>query len=195
MLTIIFKWIFDRNKWTVVNNHPEETEHCVMIGAPHTSNWDFVYAIAAFQYLKIPFRFTIKKEWMKFPFGGIMRSFGAIGIDRTPKNPGAKRKSTVEGMVDLLNQNERLAIVVTPEGTRKAVKRLRTGFYYVAVEAKVPIALGFMDYSRKMAGIEKILHPSGDIEKDFTIIADYYKTIGARYPEGNSMAQPDFKAG
>lgn len=192
MLKIIFKWIFDKNKWSVVNNFPEETQHCVMVGAPHTSNWDFVYAIAAFQYLKIPFRFTIKKEWMKFPFGGIMRSLGAIGIDRTPKNPGEKRKSTVEGMIDLLNQHERLAIVVTPEGTRKPVKRLRTGFYYVALEAKVPIALGFMDYNRKMAGIEKILHPSGDIEKDFTIIADYYKTIGARYPEGNSMAQEGF---
>ncbi len=193
MLRFVFKLIFDSNKWQVVNNHPEETQHCVMIGAPHTSNWDFVYAIAAFEYLKIPFRFTIKKEWMKFPFGGIMRSLGAIGIDRTPKNPGEKRKSTVEAMVDLMNAHKRLAIVVTPEGTRKPVKKLKTGFYYVALNAKVPIALGFMDYKRKVAGIEKIIHPSGDIQADFAIIRDYYKTVSARYPEQNSMAQPDFE--
>jgi 1-acyl-sn-glycerol-3-phosphate acyltransferase len=98
---------------------PEIGKQSVFLAAPHTSNWDFVYTIACFEYLKIPVRFTIKKEWLKWPFKKLMYSFGAIAIDRSPKVPGEERLSTVQAMVNLYKEHENLAITVTPEGTQR----------------------------------------------------------------------------
>lgn len=171
-----------------------ECQHCVMIGAPHTSNWDFVYCMVAFEIMNIPLRFTIKKEWMRFPFSVFVKPFGAIAIDRSPKEAGGEKLSMVDAMVELLEKTPRMAMVVTPEGTRKPVKKLRTGFYHVAVKAEVPIALGYMDYAKRVAGVGKIIYPSGDIHADMAIITEFYKNVTPRFPESNSFAQPGFNA-
>lgn len=193
MLRLIFRWIFRKNGWQVENPYLDECQHCVMVGAPHTSNWDFVYTIVAFEVMRIPLRFTIKKEWMRFPLSVFVRPFGAVAIDRDPKEPGQEKKSMVDAMSDLLIANKTMAMVVTPEGTRKPVKKLKTGFYHVALKAGVPIALGFLDYKRRVAGVGKIIHPTGDMCADLQIIADYYKTITPKFPELNSFTHPDFQ--
>ncbi len=193
MLRLIFRWLFRKNGWKVVNPFMQECQHCVMIGAPHTSNWDFPYAIAAFEIMGIPLRFTIKKEWLKFPLSIAIKPLGAVAIDRSNKGKGLAKRSMVDAMTDLLKNSPNMAMLVTPEGTRKPVKRLKTGFYHVALNAGVPIALGYMDYAKKEAGVGKMVYPSGDMHADMTIIVDYYKTITPRYPELNSFLQPDFQ--
>jgi 1-acyl-sn-glycerol-3-phosphate acyltransferase len=87
----------------------------------------------------------------------------------------AKHNSLVDFTIDLFNRSEQLIVGLTPEGTRKKVDKWKLGFYHIAVGAKLPIILSFMDYTRKEAGVGKILYPSGDLLKDLQIIEDFYK--------------------
>ncbi len=166
---------------------PADISKCVMIAAPHTSNWDLVYALAAYDMMGIPMRFTLKDQLMKFPFNLIFSPVGAIAIDRSPKVAGGERKSMVEAMTDLFNQNEHLNIMVTPEGTRSRREKWKTGFYYVAVNAKVPIGLGYLDYENKVAGVGGMVYPSGDIKKDMKEIVNFYRNIKGKHPEKFSI--------
>jgi 1-acyl-sn-glycerol-3-phosphate acyltransferase len=192
MLRWLFKLLFRKNGWKVDNPFMKECQHCVMVGAPHTSNWDFPYLIAAFELMHIPLRFTIKKEWMGFPFGMFLRPLGAIPIDRKPRNGTLQKRSVVDSMVDIIQHHYPVTIVVTPEGTRKKVKKWKSGFYRVAVGAGVPIALGYLDYKRKVAGVGRMIYPSGDFRKDMEEIVEFYKTVTPRFPELNSVQQPGF---
>jgi 1-acyl-sn-glycerol-3-phosphate acyltransferase len=188
MLTLISKLILKIAGWKIDYNIPSEMSNkYVLMAAPHTSNWDFLYAMCTFRILKIPIKFTIKKEWMRFPFNLLMTPLGAVGIDRNPV-PGKKdKKSMVEAMVDLFKEREELVVVVTAEGTRKKVEKWRTGFYHVATLANVPIALGYLDYKKKIAGVGKIMVPSGDIKKDMKEMMDFYKHYTPKFPEKFSL--------
>lgn len=179
----IVKFLYWLSGWKMNNQMPKNIRKCVMLAIPHTSNWDIYYARMAFVLMGIPVKFTIKKEWMRFPFNILMNALGAIGIDRSPKKQGEERKSMVEAMVDLFAVEDELVILVTPEGTRSKATKWKSGFYYVALNAKVPIALGYLDYKKKEAGVGKVIYPSGDYIKDMKEIMDFYKNITAKYPE------------
>ncbi len=189
ILKLIFRFFFWMNGWTVDTNTPDGTDRCVMIASPHTSNWDLPYMVRAFEILGIPLRFTIKNDWTKGPFGGMIEGVGGIGIDRSPKKPGEERLSMVEAMANLFTNNNNIAVVVTPEGTRGLRTEWKTGFYHVAVKAGVPIALGYLDYSKKEAGVGMIIHPSGDMEADLRKIMAFYNTKTAKHPEKFSVDQ------
>lgn len=125
---------------------------------------------------------------MRFPFGLLMRPLGGIGIDRRPRTAGAGRKSFVEAMIDLFQQNEELIILITPEGTRSRQEKWKTGFYHVALGAGVPICLGYVDYKNRKAGIGKVIHPT-DFATDMRTIMDFYRNIHPRYPENFALDQ------
>lgn len=161
-----------------------------MLAAPHTSNWDFPYTIAAFDILNIAVRYTVKKEFDFFPFSGILNSLGAIWVDRSPKKEGEERRSMVEVMTELFDRKEPLVVLVTPEGTRSKRTKWKTGFYHVALNANVPIALGYVDFKTKIAGVGKVIYPSGDIEKDMREIMAFYNTINGKIPANYS---PDLR--
>ncbi len=179
----IAKFLYWLAGWKLDDRMPKEVRKCVMTAAPHTSNWDFVFARIAFLLMGIPVRFTVKKEWMRFPANLFMGPLGAIAIDRSPRKPGEQRKSMVEAMTDMFNGREELVIMVTPEGTRKRVTKWKTGFYYVALNAGVPITLGYLDYKNKVAGVGKVIYPSGDYYKDMRELLDFYKDIPPCHPE------------
>lgn len=191
MIRLIFKlWghcILLFTGWKVVRNgYDQLPEKCVVVAAPHTSNYDFWIARSAFEKLEMPVRFTIKKEWMGFPLGWLFRALGAIGIDPAVRS-GEKKGSGVESMAALFEKNGKLAILVTPEGTRSKRTEWRTGFYHVAKLAKVPLVLGYMDYEKKEAGIGKILSPGEDMEADMKEIMNFYKGVKPRFPEKFSV--------
>ncbi|SPL72643.1 1-acyl-sn-glycerol-3-phosphate acyltransferase [Acinetobacter stercoris] len=173
--------------WQTDNQWPEDLDQCVMIAAPHTSNWDALYARLALKVLGVNVKLTIKDSYMKFPFGPFVRAMGGIGIDRSPKKEGEPRPSMVELMSNLFKQHPKLVMLVTPEGTRAKQEKWKTGFYHVAVNANVPIALAYMDYANKKAGIGKIVYPSGDYEKDMQEIMQFYGGIHAKFPEKFSV--------
>ncbi|MCS6934566.1 MAG: 1-acyl-sn-glycerol-3-phosphate acyltransferase [Chitinophagales bacterium] len=185
------KWlghlIFRLFGWTLDDHLKNSFRKCVMIAAPHTSNWDFIFARAAFAMMEIPVRFTVKKEWLRFPFGGMMNALGAIGIDRSPRKPGEQRLSMTEAMIRLFNGRDELVVLITPEGTRSLRTKWKTGFYHVAAGAGVPIALGYLDYKKKIAGVGKLIYPSGDMQKDMREIMQFYQNICPRYPEKFSI--------
>jgi 1-acyl-sn-glycerol-3-phosphate acyltransferase len=177
-------WLFCVKGWKVTSIPPAGIQKCVMIGAPHTSNWDFILMVGACSMMGIgqP-RFTIKKEWMVFPFNVILGPLGAIPIDRSAKQPGEKRPSMVDVMSEQIKEAREIILLVTPEGTRSKVSRWKMGFYYVALKAEVPILLGFLDYAKKEAGAGEVFYPTGDLEADLRKIWNFYNTITPKHPE------------
>lgn len=174
--------IFKITGWKTDGNRPPQLSKCIVLAAPHTSNWDFWYSMATFAIYKLPIRFTVKKEWVKFPFSLLMNPLGAIAIDRRPRGPQNKRPSFVEAMADLFNRNESLIILITPEGTRSRNDQWKTGFYHVAKAANVPILLGYIDYAKKVTGISDPIYLT-DYETDMKKIMAFYQTITPKFPE------------
>ncbi len=175
--------------WEIDNHWDLDIDQCVMIAAPHTSNWDALYARLALKALGVNVRLTIKDSYMKFPFGPFVRAMGGIGIDRSVKQQDQQRPSMVQLMSDLFKTHPKLVMLVTPEGTRAKQEQWKTGFYHVAVAAGVPIALAYMDYAKKKTGVGKIVYPSGDYEKDMSEIMAFYENIHAKFPEKFSVDQ------
>jgi 1-acyl-sn-glycerol-3-phosphate acyltransferase len=187
MFRFIAKMLFKLTGWTFRLAPGVDTSRCVVTAAPHTSNWDLLYTIAAFKLLGVPMRFTIKHDWMVFPFKPFLSFFGAIGIDRSPKVAGQERRSMVEAMADLFEGRDRIAVVVTPEGSRSLRTEWKTGFYYVAQTAGVPICLGYLDFAKREAGIGMSLMPSGDVDADMRRIMAFYRNIAPKFPEKFSL--------
>ncbi|MFT6845177.1 MAG: 1-acyl-sn-glycerol-3-phosphate acyltransferase [Flavobacteriales bacterium] len=183
MFRLFCLFIFWIQGWKISNWNVGDLKKYVIIALPHTSNWDFIIAIAVFKHLKIPMKFTIKDSWLKFPFGHIVKPLGAIGIKRNLAS------GMVNYMADLItNHPTEIALVVTPEGTRSKVEKWKTGFYHIALKANLPIALGYVDYAKKEAGVAKLIYPSGDIKKDMEEIIAFYKTITPKHPEGSHLS-------
>lgn len=184
MLKNVNRQILKALGWTIAGEELKNHRRCVALAAPHTSNWDFYYTLSAFRELGLPMRFTIKDDWMKFPYGLVMEPLGGIAIDRSPRKEGEERPSMVEAMVRLFEDPEfELALVVTPEGTRSRSPQWKSGFYHVATQAKVPILLCYLDYAKKEAGVGKVLYPSGNFESDMRGIMEFYQHITPKHPE------------
>ena len=138
---------------------PPPSRKYVLIGAPHTSNWDFVVGLLALWGARIRARWLGKKELFKPPLGHLMRALGGIPVDRS------RREGLVDQVAEIFRREEEIAILITPEGTRGKAPYWRTGFYYMALKAGVPIALGYADFRRKEVGIGGYLYPTGDIRR------------------------------
>ena len=175
--------------WQIDNHWDLNIDQCVMIAAPHTSNWDALYARLALKALGVNVRLTIKDSYMKLPFGPFVRAMGGIGIDRSVKQAGQERPSMVQLMSDLFKTHPKLVMLVTPEGTRAKQEQWKTGFYHVAMTAGVPIALAYMDYAKKKTGVGKMIYPTGNYEQDMAEIMAFYAEINAKHPEKFSVDQ------
>lgn len=162
--------------WKVAGN-PPGVPKCVMIAAPHTSNWDYFYTLLSAFIMGVEISAMGKKSLTEGPFGGIMKWLGIIPIDRSKSN------NMVELTIEKFNSSEKLAVVVPPSGTRNKVAYWKTGFYYIALGAGVPISLGFIDYGTKRGGLGPLIYPTGDIDADMKKIRDFYSTIKGKYPE------------
>lgn len=174
----IAKLGFKVGGWTVVNQVPADLGNAVCIVAPHTAIEDFFVGLAFYWYYGYKFKVMMKIEFFKPVIGWLLKKIGGIPVNRGHQN------HLVEQMVEMFSQNKDTHLVICPEGTRKAVKRWKKGFYIIAEGANVPIVLGFIDYKKRICGIERIFHPTGDYEKDLAEIVDYYKDINAKHPEG-----------
>jgi 1-acyl-sn-glycerol-3-phosphate acyltransferase len=167
IMPIVSKSILFCLGWKVQGKLPDTPKY-VMIAAPHTSNWDYFYTILAAFVLKGQIYAMGKKSLTQGPFGGIMKWLGIIPIDRSKSN------NIVELTIHQFNISEKLILLVPPSGTRNNVTYWKTGFYYIAHGAKVPISLGFLDYSRKIAGIGPLFNPTGNIDEDMKKIRKFY---------------------
>ncbi|MBL0231544.1 MAG: 1-acyl-sn-glycerol-3-phosphate acyltransferase [Moraxellaceae bacterium] len=187
LLKLAARSVYAFTGWTFKNQMPQDVKQCVMIAAPHTSNWDALYTRFAFVLMEIPVKITIKDSYMRFPYGALIRYLGGIGINRRPKKEGEARESMVQLMANLFKQHENLVMLVTPEGTRAKRTQWKTGFYHIAVAANVPIALGYCDYAKKEVGVAKLVYPSGDMKKDMHEIMAFYKHVVPKHPQNFSI--------
>lgn len=198
MLYYVARFLFFLSGWKVKGQLPPEVKKCVMIAAPHTSNWDLFYARTAFFIMGVPIRYTIKREMMSvFPLNYILKWLGAIPVERDKsKAQKAGQGSMVHAMAKLFKDRDELVIMVTPEATRKFVKKWKTGFYQVALRAQVPIVLGYLDYSNKYAGIGPVVYPSGNLQEDMEEILTFYNSIRGKFPEnGVNISRMDMNYG
>ncbi len=178
MVAAVFKWFFKFTGWKLYGSIAPEIKKCIILGVPHTSNWDFVYGFGALECFKIKLHFMAKKELFRFPLKSMFENFGGIPINRkSPKN------TVVDVMIDAFNSRDELKLAIAPEGTRKRVDKWKSGFYHLALGAKVPVVLGFVDYKRKLAGFGPTLYMTGNIAEDMAIISNFYKDISARVPD------------
>lgn len=159
-----------------LQGHPPTARKFVVIGAPHTSNWDFPIALAMAYLYQLDMHWMGKDSLFKGWRQPIMTWLGGIPITRSSAN------NVVAQTIEKYNESEQLVIAIPPEGTRSKVKRWKTGFYYIALGAEVPIALAFLDYKRKTGGFLTTFHPTGDAEKDIAAIRACYADIVGKHP-------------
>ncbi|MFT3930523.1 MAG: lysophospholipid acyltransferase family protein [Spongiibacteraceae bacterium] len=153
--------------WRVVGALPTERKY-VLIGAPHTSNWDFPLMLLAVLKIGMDVHWLGKSSLFPPVIGSIMRWLGGIAVDRSKNN------NLVAQLVELYNQRDELVLIIPPEGTRSKVERWKSGFYHVAAGAGVPILLGFVDVSRKELGFGPLFYPSQDFDADLPKIQAFY---------------------
>lgn len=156
-----------------------EVQRCVVAVAPHTSIADYFIGAAVMMAAGVNLRIFMKKEFFNWFTTPILTRFGVIAVDR-----GNRSNHLVDRAVEEFAKNERLSIAITPEATRKPVKRFKRGFYEIAMRAHVPIMLGYMDFERKVAGYGPTIVPSGDYEADLAKMLEFFAPIKAKHPEG-----------
>lgn len=175
-MKFICKSILKLIGWKIVGQ-TDYPPKCVICVAPHTSNLDLFIGLVVYTAMGRKSYFLMKKEWFFFPLGPIFRMLGGIPVDRS------KKTSLTEQIAEEFSKREKFQIAITPEGTRKPNSEWKKGFYYIALEAKVPIVIAALDYKLKEADFKKVLIPSGDVDADMQIIKDTYKGVTARHPE------------
>ena len=173
----LYQLIFKITGWKVKGSIPESLQKYVMIVAPHTSNWDFFVGLAARSILKLDTKYVAKQELFRFPFGWIFRLLGGYPVDRS------KHNNFVDAVCEIFKNQSTFSICLTPEGTRSYAPNWKTGFYYIAMQSKVPIIMVGFDYNSKTVFAEPPYTPTGNIEEDIEYMKKYYRKMTGKNPE------------
>jgi 1-acyl-sn-glycerol-3-phosphate acyltransferase len=163
--------------WRASGVLPADVKKAVFIAAPHTSNWDLPMTLLVAFALRLEIHWMGKEEIFKPPFRGLMMWLGGIPVQRSAAT------NMVAASADALKAADTLVLIVAPEGTRSKALYWKSGFYYIAHTAQVPIVMAFLDYQKKEGGVGPVLMPSGDIEKDMVVIKAFYKDIKGKRTE------------
>jgi 1-acyl-sn-glycerol-3-phosphate acyltransferase len=161
--------------WQVQGALAPEARKSVFIAAPHTSNWDLPYTLMVAFALGLDIRWMGKASLFRWPFGWFMRWLGGIPVDRSRSND-----LVAASALALTEAPGAMQLIVPPEGTRGRTRYWKTGFYYIAAAARVPIVMAYMDYERKVSGLGPIFVPTGDIEADMARIKSFYAPFKGR---------------
>lgn len=175
--------------WRPGPSVPVSMKKCVIVAAPHTSNWDFGLFLPLVFALDLKVRVLIKHTLFWPPLGWFLRYCGGIPIDRRAA------KDYVKDMAEIFEASDSFHLVVTPEGTRSARTHWKTGFYHIAMAANVPIILAAVDKKNRCVGVDRIIYPSGDLQADMAEIYAFYDNydglIPSNYASPNKPAPED----
>ncbi|MEO6247856.1 MAG: lysophospholipid acyltransferase family protein [Sphingomicrobium sp.] len=166
---------FRLSGWRAEGRFPEQRKF-VIIGASHTSNFDFIVFLGTIHALGRRVRFMGKHSLFRNPMGGFMRSLGGVPIDRSA------RQDTVSQIVDQFAAHDDFALIIAAEGTRSATTKWRTGFYQIALKAGVPIVCAGPDYPTKRGVIGPVIWPSGDYDTDMAPAFAFFRSLVPRHP-------------
>ncbi|WP_298287694.1 1-acyl-sn-glycerol-3-phosphate acyltransferase [uncultured Lutibacter sp.] len=170
---ILFKIL----KWKIIGSFPKELKKYVIIAAPHTHWVDFPLGILVKWAEAAPVNYIGKASLFKPPFGFIFRWLGGAPVNRSEST------NKVQAIVDVFNKNEKFILALSPEGTRKKVEKWKTGFYYIAKGANVPIVMATLDFKNKQVKISDPYYLTNDMEKDFDLFYTYFKEVEGKIPE------------
>ena len=172
------KFIFTRILgWKLVGDFPKHLKKYVVIAAPHTSWKDFPIAILARNSSGEKVNFIGKNSLFKGPFGFIFRSLGGTPVDRSQSN------NMVDAIVQIFENKKEFRLGISPEGTRKKVAAWKTGFYYIAKGAKVPIVMATLDFENKQIKFSEPYDTTNDKEKDFKHFHAFFKGVKGKHSE------------
>ncbi len=161
--------------WKVEGSIPSRNK-LIIIAAPHTTNWDFVYLLGAAFQLGLNVKWLGKQSLFSFPFEWIMRALGGIAVDRSKAN------GMVEQVSQAIHQVPKISLVIPPSGTRDRTDYWKSGFYYIAKSANVSLVCGYLDYEKKIAGLGPIFSVSSSVKEDMDKLRDFYKDKIGKYP-------------
>jgi 1-acyl-sn-glycerol-3-phosphate acyltransferase len=179
------KIVFRLAGWKAVGAPPPDTPRYVMICAPHTSYWDGFWMMGCASLLGIDLRFLGKHTMFKGPLGWLLKGLGAVPVIRS------QRQNTVQQAAEWFRSSDAFLLGVAPEGTRKLTGGWKTGFYWIAMEANVPIVCAFIDYGTKTGGFTgDVIRPTGNIEQDFERFGKAYAKIRPKFPEKMAPIRP-----
>ena len=171
----LYLW-FRLNGWTVEGSAPSSRKF-VIIAAPHTSNWDFVYFLGGARALNLNLSFMGKASLFRGMFGKTMRELGGIPVDRSKSN------NAVAAMAAEFNERDEFMLTIAPEGARGRASEWKSGFYQIAMAAGVPMVCGMMDYKRKVVALGEAIMPTGDYAADMVRISECYRSCSPKYPQ------------
>ena len=177
--TILFDWM----GWKADVDQPIP-DKCILCVAPHTSNWDFFIGKVYYTALGRTSNFLMKKEWFFWPLGSLFRRMGGIPVERS------RHTSMTDQLAQRAMESSHFSLAVTPEGTRSRNPQWKRGFYYIALKAQLPILLYGLDFGTKTIVCKRTLVPSGDVDADMRVIADYFSHFKGKHPE--NFALPKF---
>lgn len=166
-------WVFSR--WTL-KSEPAPTRPTILLGVPHTSNWDFVFMLGIAWRIDMRFRWLGKDSLFRGPAGPIMRAIGGIPVNR------ADASGVVDDIVARVKSGEVFGLVVTPEGTRGGTEYWKSGFYRIAREAGLPVTLGYVDRTTMTTGLGPTIELTGDVDRDMDAIRAFYADKSGFHP-------------
>ena len=161
--------------WKVEGEIPRRNK-VIIIAAPHTTNWDFVFLLGAAFHLGLSVKWLGKASLFAFPFGWIMRALGGISVDRSKPN------GMVEQVADTISTTDKISLVIPPSGTRNKTEYWKSGFYHIAKTAKISIVCGYLDYEKKKAGLGPNFFVSESTSGDMDKIRAFYKNKVGKFP-------------
>ncbi|HVM94810.1 MAG TPA: lysophospholipid acyltransferase family protein [Candidatus Acidoferrales bacterium] len=177
------KLLFRLTGWKIEGGVPSPPR-CVIIAAPHTSNWDAFVLVTAAYIFRVKLSWFVKDAAFFWPLGPIVRYFGGVPIDRLT------RRNMVQQAIDQFAARDNFLLAVPPEGTRKHSTHWKSGFYHIARGAGVPIVLGYVDYKRKVAGLGPCFIPTDDLDADFKVFVEFYSHVTPKYPADKGIVAP-----
>ena len=157
----------------------EHRDKCILVVAPHTSNWDFLLGELYYAAIGRKALFLMKREWFFWPLGILLKRIGGIPVDRR------RHTSLTDYLAEMAGKRNHFELAITPEGTRKATDQWKLGFYFIALKAKLPILLFGINYKERCIVCTKEIWPSGDVDADMKIIKEYFAQFKgkAKHPE------------
>ncbi len=161
-----------------VEGGPPDVPKVVVVIAPHTSYWDYPLALFVSWYFHFGGVWFGKSEIFNWPIlGRFFPMTGGVPVYRD------RHQGLVDQIVETFNQRDHIVFAITPEGTRKKVPYWKSGFYRIALRAKAPLSLGYIDFKRKVLGFGPLYYPTGDVEKDLDVLRSFFSTVTPRHPD------------
>jgi 1-acyl-sn-glycerol-3-phosphate acyltransferase len=181
-------WLFRRKGWAIEGSKPQ-VRRAVILGVPHTSNWDFVFFLGTTHHFGIEPNFMGKVSLFRWPLRRFMFDMGGVPVDRSA------RGNYVDAMIAEFARREDFMLVIAPEGTRGGATKWRSGFYHIAVGAGIPVVCGWADHAAMRGGLGPPIDLTGDYPADMARIADFYRSVIPGHPRLAAITAGEMPSG